>query len=154
MQRLFRMAAIVAVAIAAYAQQSFAEDNSASRVFPGTTWDTWEKPGGYNIRNIAGSVEPAVPEREHRMWYQYYFHTKCGGAGSPRTATPLQAFLAAVAGRSTTRPTSAPRRRSTTPTSSTVHNGPPVRQVRQSLHQNSSVAAVFRRISFVLTRLF
>ena len=24
--------------------------------------------GGYKIQNIAGSVEPAAPEREHRMW--------------------------------------------------------------------------------------
>jgi pimeloyl-ACP methyl ester carboxylesterase len=37
--------------------------------------------GGYNIQNIAGSVEPAAPEREHRMWYQYYFHTERGRAG-------------------------------------------------------------------------
>jgi pimeloyl-ACP methyl ester carboxylesterase len=29
--------------------------------------------GGYNIQNIAGSVEPAAPERGHRMWYQLLF---------------------------------------------------------------------------------
>jgi pimeloyl-ACP methyl ester carboxylesterase len=36
---------------------------------------------GYNIQDIAGSVKPAPPEREHRMWYQYYFHTERGRAG-------------------------------------------------------------------------
>ncbi len=36
---------------------------------------------GYNIQDIAGSVKPAAPEREHRMWYQYYFHTERGRAG-------------------------------------------------------------------------
>jgi pimeloyl-ACP methyl ester carboxylesterase len=37
--------------------------------------------GGYNIQNIAGSVKPANPEQEHRLWYQYYFHTERGRAG-------------------------------------------------------------------------
>jgi pimeloyl-ACP methyl ester carboxylesterase len=37
--------------------------------------------GGYNIQNIAGSVRPAHPEQEHRLWYQYYFHTERGRAG-------------------------------------------------------------------------
>ena len=53
--------------------------------------------GGYNIQNIAGSVEPAAPDREHRMWYQYYFHTERGRAGpdqEPRCA--VQAVMAAV----------------------------------------------------------
>ena len=37
--------------------------------------------GGYNIQNIARSGEPAAPEHEHRLWYQWYFHTERGRAG-------------------------------------------------------------------------
>src|SRR5271166_2356888 len=37
--------------------------------------------GGYNIQNIARSSEPAAPDREHRLWYQWYFHTERGRAG-------------------------------------------------------------------------
>jgi pimeloyl-ACP methyl ester carboxylesterase len=37
--------------------------------------------GGYNIQDIAASVRPAAPEQEHRLWYQYYFHTERGRAG-------------------------------------------------------------------------
>ncbi len=36
---------------------------------------------GYNIQNIAGSTRPAAPDIEHRLWYQYYFHTARGQAG-------------------------------------------------------------------------
>jgi len=36
---------------------------------------------GYNIQDIAGSVRPAPPAQEHRLWYQYYFHTERGRAG-------------------------------------------------------------------------
>ena len=36
---------------------------------------------GYNIQNIATSGEPAAAEQEHRLWYQYYFHTERGRAG-------------------------------------------------------------------------
>jgi pimeloyl-ACP methyl ester carboxylesterase len=36
---------------------------------------------GYGIQDIAGSVHPAAPAQEHRMWYQYYFHTERGRAG-------------------------------------------------------------------------
>lgn len=36
---------------------------------------------GYNIQDIAGSVRPQAPETEHRLWYQYYFHTARGRAG-------------------------------------------------------------------------
>jgi pimeloyl-ACP methyl ester carboxylesterase len=36
---------------------------------------------GYNIQNIAASAQPAAPEQEHRLWYQYYFHTERGRAG-------------------------------------------------------------------------
>jgi pimeloyl-ACP methyl ester carboxylesterase len=37
--------------------------------------------GGYNIQDIAASSKPAPPEQEHRLWYQYYFHTERGRAG-------------------------------------------------------------------------
>jgi pimeloyl-ACP methyl ester carboxylesterase len=36
---------------------------------------------GYAIQNIAASVVPDPPAREHRLWYQYYFHTERGRAG-------------------------------------------------------------------------
>jgi pimeloyl-ACP methyl ester carboxylesterase len=49
--------------------------------------------GGYNIQNIAGSVEPAAPEREHRMWYQYYFHTERGRAGLTKNRDALCKLL-------------------------------------------------------------
>jgi len=37
--------------------------------------------GGYQIQDIAGSVQPISPEDERRYWYQYYFHTERGRAG-------------------------------------------------------------------------
>jgi pimeloyl-ACP methyl ester carboxylesterase len=36
---------------------------------------------GYTIQDIAASAVPASPEQEHRLWYQYYFHTERGRAG-------------------------------------------------------------------------
>jgi pimeloyl-ACP methyl ester carboxylesterase len=36
---------------------------------------------GYNLQDIPGSVNPAAPEQEHRLWYQYYFNTARGRAG-------------------------------------------------------------------------
>jgi len=36
---------------------------------------------GYNIQDIARSVEPRLPQQEYRAWYQYYFHTERGRAG-------------------------------------------------------------------------
>ncbi len=36
---------------------------------------------GYNIQNIARSMEPAPAEDEHAFWYQYYFHSQRGRAG-------------------------------------------------------------------------
>ena len=36
---------------------------------------------GYNIQDIAASAMPAPPEQEHRLWYQYYFHSERGRAG-------------------------------------------------------------------------
>ncbi len=36
---------------------------------------------GYNIQAIAESAVPRPPQQEHRLWYQYYFHTERGRAG-------------------------------------------------------------------------
>jgi pimeloyl-ACP methyl ester carboxylesterase len=36
---------------------------------------------GYNIQDIAGSINPAAPDQEARYWYQYYFHSERGRAG-------------------------------------------------------------------------
>ena len=36
---------------------------------------------GYNIQNIAVALQPAAPEQEHRLWYQYYLHGERGRAG-------------------------------------------------------------------------
>ncbi len=37
--------------------------------------------GGYNIQHIPSAHKPQAPEREHRLWYQYYFHSERGRAG-------------------------------------------------------------------------
>jgi pimeloyl-ACP methyl ester carboxylesterase len=34
----------------------------------------------YNIQNIAQALVPDLPENEHRLWYQYYFHSERGRA--------------------------------------------------------------------------
>ena len=49
--------------------------------------------GGYNIQNIARSGEPAAPDREYRLWYQWYFHTERGRAGLAANRTPLCRLL-------------------------------------------------------------
>ncbi len=36
---------------------------------------------GYNIQDIAAAKAPVTPEMEHRLWYQYYFHSPRGQAG-------------------------------------------------------------------------
>jgi len=35
----------------------------------------------YNIQNIAQALVPDLPENEHRLWYQYFFHSERGRAG-------------------------------------------------------------------------
>ena len=35
----------------------------------------------YNIQNIAQGMQPEAPQDEHRLWYQYYFHSERGRAG-------------------------------------------------------------------------
>jgi len=49
--------------------------------------------GGYNIQNIARSGEPAAPDREHRLWYQWYFYTERGRAGLAANRRPLCRLL-------------------------------------------------------------
>ncbi|HTH59281.1 MAG TPA: alpha/beta hydrolase [Paraburkholderia sp.] len=36
---------------------------------------------GYNIQDIAAASQPADPDKEYRLWYQYYFHGERGRAG-------------------------------------------------------------------------
>ena len=35
----------------------------------------------YNIQDIARAMRPISPANEHRLWYQYYFHSERGRAG-------------------------------------------------------------------------
>ena len=35
----------------------------------------------YNIQDIANAMRPDSPENEHRLWYQYYFHSERGRNG-------------------------------------------------------------------------
>jgi len=49
--------------------------------------------GGYNIQNIAASIKPAIPDREMRHWYQWYFHTERGREGLRANTTELCALL-------------------------------------------------------------
>src|SRR5947199_7164738 len=49
--------------------------------------------GGFNIQNIARSGAPAPPDREHRLWYQWYFHTERGRAGLAANRRPLCRLL-------------------------------------------------------------
>lgn len=36
---------------------------------------------GYNLQDIPNSIRPLDPETEHRLWYQYYFHSPRGVEG-------------------------------------------------------------------------
>jgi pimeloyl-ACP methyl ester carboxylesterase len=36
---------------------------------------------GYNIQHIAHAMRPLPPAAEHKLWYQYYFHSERGRAG-------------------------------------------------------------------------
>jgi pimeloyl-ACP methyl ester carboxylesterase len=48
---------------------------------------------GYNIQDIAVSVQPAAPAQEHRFWYQYYFHTERGRAGLQQNRRALARYI-------------------------------------------------------------
>jgi pimeloyl-ACP methyl ester carboxylesterase len=39
---------------------------------------------GYNIQDIARAMEPAPPEQEAALWYQYWFHSERGRRGLER----------------------------------------------------------------------
>jgi len=49
--------------------------------------------GGYNIQDIARSMEPQPPERELGFWYQYYFHSERGRAGLAQNRYELGKLL-------------------------------------------------------------
>ncbi len=48
---------------------------------------------GYNIQNIAAAATPLPPETEHRLWYQYYFHTQRGVDGLTRNRAAIGRLL-------------------------------------------------------------
>jgi len=48
---------------------------------------------GYNIQDIPGSIKPQAPEKEFRMWYQYYFHSERGRAGLEQNRYELGKLL-------------------------------------------------------------
>jgi pimeloyl-ACP methyl ester carboxylesterase len=48
---------------------------------------------GYNIQDIAGSINPQAPEYELRYWYQFYFHSERGRAGLARNRHALCRLL-------------------------------------------------------------
>ena len=48
---------------------------------------------GYNIQDIARSVRPLAPQMEHRLWYQYYFHSARGRAGLDANRAELGKLL-------------------------------------------------------------
>jgi pimeloyl-ACP methyl ester carboxylesterase len=48
---------------------------------------------GYNIQDIPRSTQPLDPDRESRLWYQYYFHSERGKAGLEEHRYELCRFL-------------------------------------------------------------
>ncbi|KHK61316.1 alpha/beta fold hydrolase [Pseudomonas frederiksbergensis] len=48
---------------------------------------------GYNLQDIPCSTEPLDPQTEHRLWYQYYFHTARGVEGLKRNRRELCQLL-------------------------------------------------------------
>jgi len=47
----------------------------------------------YNIQNIARAQEPAPPEEEAALWYQYYFHSERGRRGLERNRRAVARLL-------------------------------------------------------------
>ena len=47
----------------------------------------------YNIQHIARAMEPDTPENEHRLWYQYYFHSERGRTGLERDRRAVARLL-------------------------------------------------------------
>ena len=48
---------------------------------------------GYNLQDIARSGLPAAPEKEYRLWYQFYFHGERGHAGLEANRRELSRLL-------------------------------------------------------------
>ncbi|MGY3301046.1 pimeloyl-ACP methyl ester carboxylesterase [Pseudomonas sp. PvR086] len=48
---------------------------------------------GYNLQNIPRSSQPLDPQTEHRLWYQYYFHTPRGVEGLTQNCRALCELL-------------------------------------------------------------
>ncbi|MCA4965390.1 MULTISPECIES: alpha/beta fold hydrolase [unclassified Pseudomonas] len=48
---------------------------------------------GYNLQDIPNSVKPLDPQTEHRLWYQYYFHSPRGVEGLTRNRHALCELL-------------------------------------------------------------
>jgi pimeloyl-ACP methyl ester carboxylesterase len=49
--------------------------------------------GGYTIQDVFGTPQPATPERERALWYQYYFNTERGRVGLERNRKAICRFL-------------------------------------------------------------
>jgi pimeloyl-ACP methyl ester carboxylesterase len=49
--------------------------------------------GGYTIQDVFGTPQPAPPERERALWYQYYFNTERGRVGLERNRKAICKFL-------------------------------------------------------------
>lgn len=47
----------------------------------------------YNIQNIARAMEPEAPEKELRLWYQYYLHGERGRAGLEQNRSAFSKLL-------------------------------------------------------------
>ena len=47
----------------------------------------------YNIQDIARAMEPDTPDKEHMLWYQYYFHSERGRAGLAKDRRALTRLL-------------------------------------------------------------
>ena len=50
----------------------------------------------YNIQDIAKGMVPDTPANEHRLWYQYYFHSERGRAGLQQDRRALTQLLWAL----------------------------------------------------------
>ncbi len=48
---------------------------------------------GYNLQNIPAAAKPLDPASEHRLWYQYYFHSERGRGGLEANRRALARLL-------------------------------------------------------------
>lgn len=48
---------------------------------------------GYNIQDIPHAMKPQAPDREARLWYQYYFHSERGRTGLEQNRRELCRLL-------------------------------------------------------------